>query len=107
MANIPFSHGVMDETGNIVIPFSNMSIDFLRGFQCGQFHEALDAGFEYIRIPIHVENAEMVMRLCEAYEYIFYAEEIPAPDDTDQEWLYVTATAPNKPVSIFKMPVNV
>lgn len=107
MANFPFSHGVMDAAGNIVIPFSNMSDDFLRGFQCGQFHEALDVGFEYIRIPIHAENAEMVMRLCETYGYSFSAEEIPAPDDSGQEWLYVSATSPNNSASIFKMPVDV
>ena len=64
----------------LVLPFDSDDAEFCRGVEAGRLWEQLKTG-EPVEQTIHATNAEMAIRMCEALDREFSAEEL---DDT---WL--------------------
>lgn len=71
----------MSEAGfDLLLPFDTDDAEFVRGFEAGRLWEQLKSG-EPIDQTIHAANAEMAIRMCEAAERQFSAEEL------DETWI--------------------
>lgn len=67
----------MDEEETVsVIWFDSDHPEFSRGFVCGKIWAQMRDGKDEIMEHIHGRNAEMCMRLAEAGQYMFVAEEL-------------------------------
>jgi hypothetical protein len=69
----------------LVLPFDSDDPEFTRGFEAGMLYMSLgDKHVTKITQLLHVENAEMVIRMCELFDWSFTAE------DLSDEWLQIT-----------------
>lgn len=75
----------MDDDGSLrlVLPFDTDDPEFRRGVEAGALWAHLEHE-PYVAKTVHVDNAEMVMRIAEALRLPFTAE--PAGDP----WIHVT-----------------
>ena len=69
-----------DAAFGLVLPFDTDDPEFVRGFEAGRLWEQLKGG-EAVDQTIHAANAEMAIRMCEATERRFSAEEL------DETWI--------------------
>lgn len=75
-----------DATGyNLLLAFDSDDPEFARGFEAGRLWERVKNDHTNWDEIIHAANAEMVMRMCEAQERSFRAEDID--DDFVQVWI--------------------
>ncbi len=93
----------------LVLAFDTNDPEFTRGFECGQVWSAMEhmkkacksleeineklghdvyvpSEFISIRTTVHVSNTEMVMRMCEAEDFVFCAEPF------GEDWMTVILT---------------
>lgn len=62
-----------------MVPLDSIDTEFIRGIEVGYMLQAAICGF-YTQIRIHSSNIEMVMRIADAYELEFSAEDTEDPD---------------------------
>lgn len=67
-----------DAAFSLVLAFDSDDSEFCRGVEAGQLWEQLKSG-EPVGQTIHATNSEMAIRMCEALEREFSAEQL---DDT-------------------------
>lgn len=68
---------------DIILAFDTDDPEFARGFEAGRLWERVKADRADWDETVHATNAEMVMRMCEAQQREFRAE------DLDQDWVQV------------------
>jgi hypothetical protein len=71
------------ENFSLILAFDSDDPEFARGFEAGRLWEMVKSNHAPWSQMIHVSNAEMVMRMCEAEEREFRAE------DRNDEWVEV------------------
>lgn len=67
------------EPDNDMVPLDSPDPEFVRGIEVGVMWQAAIYGFD-THMKIHASNIEMVLRICDAYELIFSAEDTEDPD---------------------------
>jgi hypothetical protein len=68
---------------SLLLEFSNTERDFALGFECGRTWAILDGCDDPFDCEMHVENAEMILRLAEATGRTVQSQE------HDETWLTV------------------
>jgi hypothetical protein len=66
----------MDATFGLLLAFDDESKKFASGFECGRIWALLRENAMAQDFDVHVENAEMMMRMAEATDRAFHAEEM-------------------------------
>lgn len=65
----------MPENYSLALPFDTDDPEFVRGFEAGRLYEMTAIGEPFTQ-TIHASNTEMAMRICEAREVPFRAEQL-------------------------------
>jgi hypothetical protein len=68
-----------DQNYSLLLPFDTDDPEFARGFEAGKLYELALSGEPFTQ-TIHASNTEMAMRICEAQEVAFRAEQL------DDDW---------------------